>query len=38
VYTPAGYDAARKTPYDVLVAFDGQDYLKDLQRAKNARR
>ena len=26
VYTPAGYDAARKTPYDLVVCFDGSDY------------
>jgi len=26
VYTPAGYDPARKMPYDLLVCFDGADY------------
>ena len=26
VYTPAAYDAARKTPYGLVVCFDGADY------------
>jgi len=27
VYTPAGYDAHRATPYPLVVAFDGAEYL-----------
>jgi enterochelin esterase family protein len=27
VYTPPGYDARRPTPYPVIVAFDGREYL-----------
>jgi len=27
VYTPAGYDAKRGAPYDLLVAFDGEEYV-----------
>lgn len=30
VYTPPGYDAARAEPYDLVVAFDGGDYLVDI--------
>lgn len=26
VYTPAGYDAQRQVPYEVVVCFDGADY------------
>ncbi|HEX6560245.1 MAG TPA: alpha/beta hydrolase-fold protein [Longimicrobiales bacterium] len=26
VYTPAGYDQNRASPYDLIVAFDGADY------------
>jgi enterochelin esterase-like enzyme len=30
VYTPPGYDAAAKTPYDLLIAFDGREYVEDI--------
>jgi enterochelin esterase family protein len=30
VYTPAGYDPARKPAYDLLVAFDGDGYREDI--------
>lgn len=29
VYTPAGYDKSRRTPYDLLVCFDGADHRDD---------
>jgi len=28
VYTPAGYDPSRETPYDLLVLFDGAGFVK----------
>jgi enterochelin esterase-like enzyme len=30
VYTPPGYDAAAKTPYDLLIVFDGREYAEDI--------
>ena len=34
VYTPPGYDAAAKTPYDLMLAFDGEEYLEDIPLPK----
>src|SRR5262249_7236842 len=31
IYTPPGYDAAAKTPYDLLIAFDGAEYVQDIE-------
>ncbi len=30
VYTPPGYDAHRAQPYDLVVAFDGEEYLETI--------
>jgi enterochelin esterase family protein len=30
VYTPPGYDAAAREPYDLLLVFDGEEYLQDI--------
>lgn len=34
VYTPAGYDAARTAPYDLIVFFDGDSYIEELDALK----
>jgi enterochelin esterase-like enzyme len=33
VYTPPGYDAARRPGYDLLVAFDGREVVEDVGMA-----
>jgi enterochelin esterase family protein len=34
IYTPPGYDAAATTPYDLMLAFDGEEYLEDIPLPK----
>jgi enterochelin esterase-like enzyme len=34
VYTPPGYDAAAKAPYDLLLVFDGGEYLEEIPLPK----
>ncbi len=34
VYTPPGYDAAARTPYDLLLVFDGEEYLEEIPLPK----
>jgi len=30
IYTPPNYDAHRQQPYDLVVAFDGEEYLEEI--------
>ncbi|HEY2798554.1 MAG TPA: alpha/beta hydrolase-fold protein [Thermoanaerobaculia bacterium] len=34
VYTPPGYDAAARTAYDLLLVFDGEEYLEEIPLPK----
>lgn len=34
VFTPASYDAKAKTPYNVLLLFDGEAYIEDIPAPK----
>jgi len=34
IYTPPGYEAAAKTPYDLMIVFDGEQYLEDFALPK----
>jgi enterochelin esterase-like enzyme len=34
VYTPPEYDAAAKTPYDLMLVFDGEEYLEEIPLPK----
>ena len=34
IYTPPGYDEAAKTPYDLLIVFDGEQYVEDFALPK----
>jgi enterochelin esterase-like enzyme len=34
IYTPAGYDASRQAAYDLVVFFDGDSYIEELEAVK----
>src|SRR5689334_13745122 len=34
IYTPPGYDAAATTPCDLMLAFDGEEYLEEIPLPK----